>query len=483
MSQPITVHGAPRGRYFERFGISREVLDNVLAAALSGGATDCDLFFEHSVVTSVSLSDGSVNKASTHVDLGLGVRARFGEAVGYAYTENLGLASMLSAAKTASAIAAGGGSRETVDLALLDLPSYYPVQRRWEAVGMDLRVPMVRRWEEQAFALDERIQKVQTHLVDGERVLLIVRPDGRLAEDYQPMCRAMVVCSAEAEGGRLESNSYNLAARGGLEYFDDLERQDRMVRRAVERTTFLLDAGKPPAGEMPVVLAAGASGILLHEAIGHGLEADFNRKGISIYASRLNKKVAPDFVTVVDDGTVEGSRGAINVDDEGNLAERTVLIEEGVLRGYMHDEISAAHYGVQPTGSGRRESFRHHPIPRMRATYMEPGPHSPEEIIANTKRGIYCTSFQNGAVQIGAGDFTFYMKTGWLIEDGKLTRPIKDVNIIGNGPAALEQVDMVGGDLLLDEGGWTCGKDGQGVPVSQGQPTVRVGSLTVGGEG
>jgi len=483
MSDPISVHGAPRGRYFEQFGITREVLDDILGAALSGGATDCDLYFEHSVVTSVSLSDGAVNKASTHVDLGVGVRARFGDQVGYAYTEDLSTGSMRSAARTAAAIAAAGGARGTVDLALLDLPSYYPVRKRWEAVGMDVRVPMVRGWEEKAFAQDARIKKVQTHLVDAEKVVLIVRPDGRLAEDYQPMCRAMVVCSAEGADGRLESNSYNLAARAGLEFFDDQERQERMVRKAVERTTFLLDAGKPPAGEMPVVLAAGASGILLHEAIGHGLEADFNRKGISIYASRMNEKVAPDFVTVVDDGTVEGSRGAINVDDEGNLAERTVLIEDGVLRGYMHDEISAAHYKVDPTGSGRRESFRHHPLPRMRATYMEPGPHAPDDIIKDTKRGIYCTSFSNGAVQIGAGDFTFYMKTGWLIEDGKLTRPIKDVNIIGNGPAALEQVDRVGNDLVLDEGGWTCGKDGQGVPVSQGQPTVRVASLTVGGEG
>ena len=469
--------------YFERFGVTHEALSQVLAAALSFGADDCDLFFEHSVVTSVSLSDGKVNKAGTHVDLGVGVRARKGDQVGYAYTEDLSLEAMRRAARTAAAIAeAGAPERQAIDLSPMKLPSFYPVKQPWDAVGMDKRVPMVRAWEQQAFALDSRIKKVQTHLVDADKHVLIVRPDGRLAEDHQPMTRAMVICSAEGEGGRIESNSYNLAARAGLEFYDDQERQERMVRKAVERTTFLLEAGKPPAGEMPVVLAAGASGILLHEAIGHGLEADFNRKGISIYADKQGKKVAPDFVTVVDDGTVAGSRGAINVDDEGNLAERTVLIEDGVLRGYMHDEISAKHYGVDPTGSGRRESFRHHPLPRMRATYMDPGPHDPEAIISDTKRGIYCTSFSNGAVQIGAGDFTFYMKTGWLIEDGKLTRPIKDVNIIGNGPAALEAVDMVGNDLVLDEGGWTCGKDGQGVPVSQGQPTVRVKALTVGGE-
>lgn len=467
--------------HFEQFGIVREVLDQVMRAALSLGATDCDLFFEHKVSTAVALSDSKVNRASTDVDLGLGVRARVGDQIGYAYTEDLSLQAMLRAARTAAAIARSTPGVAPVALSPLDLPSRYQVETSWMDVGMDKRVPMVRAWEERAFSLDSRIEKVQTSLADTEKWILLARPDGRLAEDYQPMTRAHVVCTA-IDGDVRESNSYNLAARAGLEFYSDAARIERMVQKAVERTVFLLDAGKPTAGDMPVVLAAGASGILLHEAIGHGLEADFNRKGVSIYAARMDKKVAPEFVTVVDDGTVPGARGAINVDDEGNVPERTVLIENGVLRSYMHDEISAAHYGVQPTGSGRRESFRHHPLPRMRATYMDPGPHDPAEIIANTKRGIYATSFSNGAVQIGAGDFTFYMKTGFLIEDGKLTRPIKDVNIIGNGPAALEQVDMVGDDLTIDEGGWTCGKDGQGVPVSQGQPTVRVKSLVVGGE-
>ncbi len=467
--------------HFEQFGVGREALDKVLAAALSRGATDCDLYFEHSVLTSVSLSDRAVNRAGTHVDLGLGVRARKGDQVGYAFTEDLSVAAMVRAARTAAEIAASKPGLQAVDLKSMALPSYYTVKQPWSGVGMDVRVPMVRAWEERAFNADDRIEKVQVQLVDAEKWILVVRPDGRMAEDYQPMTRCFVVCTALGADGTRESNSYNLAARAGLEFYDDVERNHRLVDKAVERSLFLLDAGKPPAGEMPVVLAAGASGILLHEAIGHGLEADFNRKGVSIYAAKMDQKVAESFVTVVDDGTVPGARGALNVDDEANLVEKTVLIEEGVLRSYMHDEISASHYGVKPTGSGRRESFRHHPLPRMRSTYMEPGPHDPAEIIRNTKRGIYATSFSNGAVQIGAGDFTFYMKTGFLIEDGRLTRPIKDVNIIGNGPAALEQVDMVGNDLLLDEGGWTCGKDGQGVPVSQGQPTCRVASLTVGG--
>ena len=467
--------------HFEQFGIVPEVLDQVMRAALSLGATDCDLFFEHKVSTAVALSDSKVNRASTDVDLGLGVRARVGDQIGYAYTEDLSLPAMLRAARTAAAIARSTPGLAPVALSPLHLPNRYEIQTSWSDVGMDKRVPLVRAWEERAFSLDSRIEKVQTSLADSEKWILVVRPDGRMAEDYQPMTRAHVVCTA-IDGEVRESNSYNLAARAGLEFYSDAARIERMVQKAVERTVFLLDAGKPVAGDMPVVLAAGASGILLHEAIGHGLEADFNRKGVSIYAARMGKKVAPDFVTVVDDGTLPGERGALNVDDEGNIPERTVLIENGVLRSYMHDEISAAHYKVKPTGSGRRESFRHHPMPRMRATYMDPGPHDPAEIIANTKRGIYATSFSNGAVQIGAGDFTFYMKTGFLIEDGKLTRPIKDVNIIGNGPAALEQVDMVGDDLMIDEGGWTCGKEGQGVPVSQGQPTVRVKSLTVGGE-
>lgn len=295
------------------------------------------------------------------------------------------------------------------------------------------------------------------------------------------MTLAMVRATAE-DGGVTDSSSYNVAARAGLEYYDD-SRQGRMVKEAVDRTLFLLKADKPPAGEMPVVLAAGPSAILLHEAIGHGMEADFNRKRTSIYADKMGKKIASEQVTIVDDGTLANERGALGIDDEGNPTERTVLVEDGRLSSYMYDEISARHYGVSPTGSGRRQDFRSAPIPRMRSTIMEAGPHDPQEIIKSVDRGLYCVSFANGQVNIGAGDFSFYMRQGYLIEDGKLTRPVKDVNIIGNGPEALSRIDMVGNDLVIDEGGWTCGKDGQGVPVSQGMPTVRVSKLTVGGVG
>jgi TldD protein len=284
------------------------------------------------------------------------------------------------------------------------------------------------------------------------------------------------------QDGRRENNGVNRAARADIGYYTP-ERLDTMVREVVNQTMILFDAVQPPAGEMPVVMAAGGSGILLHEAIGHGMEADFNRKNVSIYSDKIGKPIAQKFVNIVDEGTQPGARGALNVDDEGNPVDKTMLVQDGVLTTYLHDSISAKHYGVKPTGNGRRESYQYAPMPRMRSTYMLPGPHRKEEIIASVKKGIFCTNFANGQVQIGAGDFTFYVKNGYLIEDGRLTRPIKDVNIIGNGPKVLEKIDMVADDLVIDEGGWTCGKDGQSVPVSQGIPTVRVASITVGGRG
>jgi TldD protein len=256
---------------------------------------------------------------------------------------------------------------------------------------------------------------------------------------------------------------------------------DEVAQCAADYTTLLFDAGPPPVGELPVVLAPGVSGILLHEAIGHGMEADFNRKGISIYADRIGQRIAPDDVTIIDDGTNERLRGSINIDDEGAVAQRTVLVENGILRSYLHDRISAAHYKVASTGSGRRESFRFPPVPRMRNTYMTNGRHHPNEVIASVKKGLYAEVFSNGEVQIGAGDFTFYLKHGRMIEDGKLTHYVKDANLIGNGPKVLEQVDMVANDMELYSGGGYCGKDRQRVPVGFGLPTIRVGSISIGG--
>ncbi len=468
--------------WFSQFGLTEELMRQILADALARGADDADLYFEHLNSTSVSLSDGKVNRASTNVDLGLGVRVVVGDSIGYAYTEDLSPAAMREAAQVAAEIASGGQPRPMAAVGSRPREAFahrYGVTQPWEQVDMATRVGLVRSWEQMTFSKDQRVKKVETMLGDTQKHILIVRPDGRLMYDYQPMTRAFVSVTAESNGKR-ESAMANIAQRQGLEFYSEKHVGD-LVQKAVDDTMILFEAGKPPAGEMTVVLGAGSSGILLHEAIGHGLEADFNRKNISIYADKLGQRIAPKGVTVVDDGTLPFARGSINTDDEANPAEKTVLIEDGILKGYLHDEISARHYKVAPTGSGRRESFRSPVLPRMRATYMENGEHTPEEIIASVKHGIYCSTFSNGQVQIGAGDFAFYVRHGFLIEDGKLTRPIKDVNIIGNGPKVLETVQMVGNDLKIDIGGWTCGKDGQSVPVSQGMPTVKVEKLSVGG--
>jgi TldD protein len=410
----------------------------------------------------------------------VGVRVVKGDQTGYGFTEDLNPEGLKLAARTAAAIAIGpsrpGPQRMN---ALGDVPSRYLVGTRWEDVRPEKKLPLLRTVNEKALAADPRIRKVRVFFSDESGAVLVADSDGRMVEDLQPMTSMTLTCVAEQDGRR-EDNYYNVAARDGIGYYSD-ERVERMVRECVKNTVVLFDATPAPAGEMPVVLAAGSSGILLHEAIGHGMEADFNRKNVSIYSDKIGKPVAKSFVNIVDEGTQQHARGAINVDDEGNVAGKTMLVQDGTLTTYLHDRISARHYGVKPTGNGRRESYQYAPLPRMRSTYMLPGPHKKDEILASVKKGIYCTRFTNGQVNIGAGDFTFYVKNGFLIEDGKLTRPIKDVNIIGNGPKVLELVDMVSDDLVIDEGGWTCGKDGQGVPVSQGMPTVRVASITVGG--
>jgi TldD protein len=467
-------------RYFARFGVTERLLLETLSAALSRGGDFADIFVEHAIANDLALEDGAVNRAYASVSLGAGVRVVKGDQTGYGYTEDLSLPALLDCARTAAAIA-DGPTRVAAPRFHHgeELPQRYPLAAPWPEVEVSSKIPILSSVNQRVFEADPRMRKVNVHFRDETVAILVADSSGRIVEDLQPMTVLSVSCLAE-HGGRREQNGYNVAGRAGFEFYTP-QRIDRVIEQAVARTVVLFEAGPPPAGEMPVVLAAGSSGILLHEAIGHGMEADFNRKGTSIYADRIGKPIARPFVNIVDDGTGEGARGSINVDDEGNPAGRTQLVEGGVLTTFLHDAISARHYGVAPTGNGRRESYRHPPLPRMRSTYMLPGPHRKEEIIASVKRGIYCQNFANGQVSIGAGDFTFYVKNGWLIEDGKLTRPVKDVNIIGNGPKALERVDMVADDLAIDEGGWTCGKDGQSVPVSQGLPTVRVSSMTVGG--
>ncbi len=468
--------------YFAQFGVTEELIRSTLAAALSRGGDYADVFFQHRVANNLGLEDGAVNRAYASVELGVGVRVVKGDQTGYGYTEDLTLDALRQTARTAAAIADGPAKEGPKGFRVeTRAATRYPVKRRWEDVPPGEKLPFLTGLNERVFAADKRVKKVSVAFADEGGAVLIADSTGRIVEDLQPMTRLYLSCVAEQDGRR-EQNGYNVAARADIGYYTP-DRLTRMVNEAVARTMVLFEAVTPPAGEMPVVLGAGASGILLHEAIGHGMEADFNRKNVSIYSDKIGKPVAHKFVNIVDDGTQEAARGAINVDDEGNSAGRTMLVENGVLTTYLHDSISAKHYGVKPTGNGRRESYQYAPMPRMRSTYMMPGPHKKDEIIASVEKGIYCTNFSNGQVQIGAGDFTFYVKNGYLIEKGKLTAPIKEVNIIGNGPKVLEKVDMVADDLVIDEGGWTCGKNGQSVPVSQGIPTVRVASITVGGRG
>ncbi|MBK8252308.1 MAG: TldD/PmbA family protein [Polyangiaceae bacterium] len=471
--------------YFAKFGIDAAMLSQTLTAALSKGGDYADVFIQHKVSRVMALEDGEVNRAYASVELGAGVRVVKGDQTGYAYTEDLTLDALTNAAKTAAAIADGpatpGPQSFRADPGPAGaFPDRYRLVRPWEEVKPAEKLPLLTSLNERTYKVDNRIKKVSLNLSDEYGAVLIADSLGRLVEDLQPMTYLGLSCVAEDKGQR-QQNGYAVAGRQGFDFYND-ERMGRLVREAVARTTILFEAAQPPAGEMQVVMAAGASGILLHEAMGHGMEADFNRKNISIYSDKIGKPVANSAVTIIDDGTRMGDRGAINVDDEGNVAQKTTLVEKGILATYLHDSISAKHYKLQTTGSGRRESYKFAPLPRMRSTYMANGPSKKEEIIASVKKGIYCSNFTNGQVKIGAGDFTFYVKNGYLIEDGKLTRPITDVNIIGNGPKVLEKVDMVADDLAFDEGGWNCGKDGQSVPVSLGMPTVRVAQITVGGK-
>ncbi len=466
--------------YYDWFGVDEAMLSKVLSEALGRGADYADLYFEHSRSGSLTLEDGIISRASSAVDRGVGIRVVVGDQTGYAYSEDLDLPSMLKAARTAATIAQV--STDEVPPQTLTQRGHadlYSIDRNWEDVGVAEKLPLLQQTEAFVRAIEPGLEKVTVAWADSDDRVLIATSDGRVIADRRPMSRLW--CSvAASKDGEVQTGSSNVAGRHGIDWYTD-ERLKTMCQEAVDRTMILFEARRPPAGELPVVLDAGASGILLHEAVGHGMEADFNRKGTSIYSTMIGETVAPECVTIVDSALHPFERGALNIDDEGNPTERTVLVENGVMRTYLHDRISAKHYGVESTGSGRRESFRHVPMPRMRCTYMESGEHDRDEIIESVKLGIVAETFTNGQVQIGAGDFTFYIKNGWLIEDGKVTAPIKDCNIIGNGPAVLKDISMVASDMKLDTGGWTCGKEGQRVPVSQGMPTVLVNKLTVGG--
>ncbi|MDD4107185.1 MAG: TldD/PmbA family protein [Prolixibacteraceae bacterium] len=466
--------------YLTHFEVSTEILQKVINAAMSRGGDYADLFFEDNRSNSLGLEDGKVNKAYSNIGFGVGIRVLNGDQTGFAYSESTELDDMLNAAVLAANIADNPGTNNSMPEINIKTPAnHYGIIKRWEDISTGDKVPFVQKINDKIFSLDKKVIKVNAFLNDETSYILFFNSEGMLTYDYRPLASFGAVCVMQNKE-QIE-NSY--AARSFREGFEWLTNDlvDEVANEVVIRTNILFEATRPKAGEMPVVMGAGSSGILLHEAIGHTFEADFNRKGTSIFSDKMGKKIAENFVNIVDDGTLNKNRGSINIDDEGNEVQKTYLVKEGILNSYLHDKISAKHYGVTPTGNGRRESFRHVPLPRMRATYMESGIHTGNDIISSVRKGIYVDNFSNGEVKIGAGDFTFFVKSGYLIENGHLTRPVKDINIIGNGPQALADITMVADDYQIDNSTWTCGKDGQSVPVTCGIPTVLVKKLTVGG--
>jgi TldD protein len=467
-------------------GIDASLAERLLAAALSSGADYADLYFEHRSGADFALEDGRVRTVGRGETLGLGVRVLRGEATGYAYTEELAEDRMLEAARTAAQIASAGAAPGPVPVRPISLANRYPVtEPSLSRPGAD-KIALLRRADAAARAADPRIVRVEASLAEEWREVLVVTSEGHFARDRQPMIRFGVAAVAEETGGpagaQRQSGRSGGAGRFGMEFFDRPgQSPEDHGREAARLAIGMLHAVEAPAGPMEVVLGAGESGILLHEAVGHGLEADFNRKRTSNYTDQVGKSVASALCTVVDDGTIDNARGTINVDDEGNAGQRNVLIENGILVGYMQDRISAKHFGTAPSGNGRRQSFRHEPLPRMTNTFLAPGQDDPEDIIKSVKRGVYAKRFSGGQVNISNGDFVFALTESYLIEDGKLTAPLRGTNLIGNGPDVLRKVTMLGADFELSQGTWTCGKDGQSVPVGIGTPTMKIAEITVGG--
>jgi len=459
--------------------VDAELARKLLTIALGRGGEYADLFFEYQAGGAISFEEGITRSASRGVSMGLGVRVQKGDATGYAHVEDLSWDAMKRAAETAARIAQGGKTIAPLAIERMSIPSRYELDRlSIDLPGVDKR-SLLERASRAAMAHDPRIIKAEASFVEEVREILIATSDGRLVHDVQPLMRFGIRAIAEKDGRR-ESGRSGGGGRMTLGYFDGLS-PEWHAEQAAKQALILLDARPAPAGQMEVILAPGDSGILLHEAVGHGLEADFNRKGTSNYTGQVGKSVASDLCTVVDDPTFLQSRGSINVDDEGVEPKRSVLIENGVLRGYLQDRLSAKHFGVGFTGNGRRENFACAPMPRMTNTVLLAGPHDPEEMLASVKRGIYAKTFGGGQVDISNGDFVFSLTESYLIEDGKLTAPLKGVNLIGNGPETLRDVTMLGNDVAVSDGIWTCGKDGQSVPVGVGCPTIKIARITVGG--
>jgi TldD protein len=459
-------------------------IEKLLSAAMEKGGDFAEVYVERTVTTAVVLEENKLKSAQSGLQQGVGVRVISGAKVGYAYSDDLDDEALMRAARTAALIAQGTGSEKPFNVARAPLPSFYRVDQHLKDIEVAKKAELVLRANKAARAYDKRIMQVNATYADSTKRVMVANTNGHMALDTQDLCRLGVNAVAEGrgKGGKPErrSGTYGGGGRVPFSHFDTFT-PELVGREAARQACATLGAVDAKAGPQTVVLAPGWSGILLHEAVGHGLEADFIRKGTSLFANKLGQKVASDLVTVIDDGTMAGNRGSLNVDDEGNTPEFKVLIERGVLKGYMYDSLNAKLMGHRSTGSGRRESFKHMPMPRMTNTYLAPGESSPEEILQGVENGIYCAHFGGGQVDITNGNFVFEVNEAYQIEKGKLGKPLKGVTLIGVGPTALGNVSAVGNDPKPDPGLGTCGKDGQSVPVGVGLPTVRIDNMTVGG--
>ncbi|MDD0840035.1 metalloprotease TldD [Curvibacter sp. HBC61] len=465
----------------EPFGLDETHLSKALAEIRAHRVDDADLYFQYTRAEGWSLEEGIVKTGSFSIDQGVGVRAVSGEKTAFAYSDDISLESLLDAARTVRTISGLGGGARVKAAARKVAPSraLYPGLDPIATMDSTAKVRLLEKVEQLARARDPRVVQVMAGLAGEYDVVLVARADGTLAADVRPLVRLSVTVIAE-QGGRREVGTGGGGGRFGLAYFDDAVIEG-YVSDAVKAALTNLESRPAPAGELTVVLGPGWPGVLLHEAIGHGLEGDFNRKGSSAFSGRIGQRVAAKGVTVLDDGTLADRRGSLNVDDEGHASQRNVLIEDGILKGYIQDSMNARLMGVKPTGNGRRESYAHVPMPRMTNTYMLGGDKSPEEIVASIKKGLYATNFGGGQVDITSGKFVFSASEAFWVENGQIQYPVKGATLVGNGPDALTRVTMIGNDMRLDSGVGTCGKEGQSVPVGVGQPTLRIDGMTVGG--
>jgi TldD protein len=467
--------------FARKFGLQPRDLERWLADAMSRGGDYADLYFEYVETTSLSLDESIVKSAAQGVTLGVGIRVIAGERTGYAYSGDLSPERITKAARTAACIAAGPAQIITASVDENRPNDLYPVPVPAAEASLADRVALIRRADEIARAQDPRVFQVRASFADSISQILIASSDGRLVWDRRPMARLNVSVLARDAQGHVESGVDGGGGRVGLDFFTGPDLPSQFAKEATRQALLQLGAVPAPAGEMTVVLGPGWPGILLHEAVGHGLEADFNRKKVSAFSDRIGQQVASPLCTVIDDGAIANRRGSLNVDDEGTPSRQNVLIENGILRGYLQDRLSSRLLGTDLTGNGRRESYQHIPMPRMTNTYMLAGQNDPEEIIRSVKNGLFCANFGGGQVDITSGNYVFSATESFLIEDGRLTSPVRGATLIGNGPESLKHVSMVGNDLKLDQGVGMCGKEGQSVPVGVGIPTIRIDRMTVGG--